>query len=177
MLAARIALTGHAALWSICSVPATAEPASLVDRSPQAALAAFLPEARHVIGRLAVGIETLRIRINRCAPPPPPQAERDDLFYIWIGLRGVASESAAQSLIGLRAEWNALGWHETRFRRLDNGGVNVAATDSETGNSYSFDSGFTTGPDTYVVGYLATPCFQSPDGPVVFGRMDTSATQ
>lgn len=177
MLAARLLLIGNLVLWSTLSASAVAEPSSPVHRSPEAALTTFLSDAWHVIGQLAVGVETMKIRTNRCAPPAPPQGERDDLFYIWIGLRGIASESAAQTLIGLRADWNAQGWHETRFRHLDNGGVNVAATDPETGNSYSFDSGFVADPDTYVVGYLATPCFQSPDGPVVFGRMDSSAAQ
>ncbi|WP_313137936.1 hypothetical protein [Paracoccus jeotgali] len=172
---ARIALIAHVALLSISPVSAVAEAAAFDRRTPESALKTFLPDAHREIDRFAIRVEALEIRVNRCAPPD--QGEREDLFHIWIGVRGIAPAGATSALTELRADWQAIGLHEKRFRRLGNGGINLAAIDPLTGNSFSFDSGFPADPDRYIVGYLVTPCFQSPAGPVAFGPVEISGEE
>lgn len=175
MMAVRAAMIAHVALWSLSPAFAAPDPDSLPRRSPEEALEALLPEARRLTAWLEPGIEAFRIRANRCAPLP--EGDRDDLFYIWIGVRAAAPDSAMKGLIKLRQEWQAAGLHETRFRRLENCGIILGAMDPETGNSYSFDSGLPAGPDTYVIGLLATPCLLNPEGPVSFGYMEAPDAQ
>src|SRR5690554_639038 len=61
-------------------------------------------------------------------------------------------------LYPLRTHWAASNWRITRDRDLENGGVNIAAIEPITGNTYSLDSGFDAGPTRYIVGYFGTPC-------------------
>ncbi|RDW14047.1 hypothetical protein [Paracoccus thiocyanatus] len=136
-------------------------------RSPVAVAAAFLPRVQATLDRLDVAAEALEIRANRCSSPG---GDRDDIFYIWIGMRGTTAAPAGPQLRRLHAEWRAAGWTVTRMRQLRNGGVNLAAREPGTGNGYAFDSGFAAGPQ-HVAGFFDTPCFRNPDGPVRFGRL------
>ena len=136
-------------------------------RSPAALAVGFLSRVQAVLDRLGVAAEALEIRANRCSSPG---GDRDDIFYIWIGMRGTTPGPAGPELRRLHAEWRSGGWTITRMRELDNGGVNLAVREPGTGNGYALDSGFTAGPQ-YVAGFFDTPCFRNPDGPVRFGRL------
>lgn len=142
---------------------------TMQSKNAHAAAAEFLPQVEQVLAPLAVERESFEVRANRCEGR---QGEtRDDLYYIWIGLRGAApGNDIAQQIEAAHARWEAAGWNVTRFRRLDNGGVNLTATDP-AGNTYTLDSGFDPAPDAYVVGFFSTPCYQAPEGKVDFGRL------
>lgn len=130
----------------------------------------FVPEVEAFVASLPIDREQFSIRANRCDGTEGEQ--RDDIYHIWVGLRGSApGNDIAAILDGVHARWRDAGWDITRYRRLDNGGVNVAATDPATGNRYSLDSGFETGPDSYVVGFFNTPCYRNPAGKVDFGEI------
>lgn len=135
--------------------------------TPEDVAQAFMPRVERVIGELAVDPERLSVRANRCS-----DTERDDVFYIWIGLRARApAGDAGAQLRNLHGAWKKKGWEVTRYRLLDNGGVNIAARDPETGDSHALDSGFRTGPEHDIVGFFNTPCFRNPDGTTAFGHM------
>ena len=143
---------------------------SMDTKNTQQAVAEFLPQVEAALGALAVDRESFEVRANRCEGR---QGEtRDDLYYIWVGLRGTARGNDIADQIGqAHARWQAAGWEITRFRTLDNGGVNLTATEPATGNTYTLDSGFQPAPDAYVVGFFSTPCFRSPEGRVDFGTL------
>ena len=102
----------------------------------------------------------------------PEGEQRDDIYYIWIGLQAVArGNDAARVINEVHSRWKQAGWEVTRHRELANGGVNLAATEPGTGDAYALDSGFEKGPDSYVVGFFNTPCFQSASGNVQFGEI------
>ncbi|MEN5061241.1 hypothetical protein [Luteimonas sp. TWI1416] len=137
----------------------------------------FVPRVEAFLETLPIGREKFSVRVNRCEGTEGEQ--RNDLYYIWVGLQGVAhAQDAGRILDDVHARWNAAGWPVTRYRQLPNGGVNVAATDSETGDAYSLDSGFDKGPQSYIVGFFNTPCYRSASGDVQFGeirqRLDTA---
>ncbi|WP_149195587.1 hypothetical protein [Luteimonas suaedae] len=141
-------------------------------KESQQAARDFVPEVEAFLGALPITREKFSIRVNRCDGTEGEQ--RDDIYHIWVGLRGVApGNDVAAILDGLHARWRDAGWTITRYRRLDNGGVNLAATDPATGNGYTLDSGFEPAPDAYVVGFFNTPCYQSPSGKVDFGEIDS----
>lgn len=132
----------------------------------------FVPAAEALVDSLGIRREKFQVRANRCDGTQGEQ--RDDLYYIWVGLRGVApGNDAADLLDAAHARWRDAGWTITRYRHLDSGGVNVAATDPATGNSYALDSGFDEGVQTYIVGFFNTPCYLNPNGQVDFGDLDT----
>lgn len=137
--------------------------------SPSAAAAALSNAVEDALAGLSIEREAMQTRINRCEGQ---QGEtRDDLFYAWIGLRGTAHQGdIADQLRTMHARWMERGWTITRFRTLDNGGVNLAATDPDTGNAYVLDSGFDVAPDAAVAGFFNSPCFQS-EGKVDFGEI------
>lgn len=128
----------------------------------------FVPVIETFISHLDAETEEFAVRINRCVGR---QGELSDtMFYVWIGWRGVASsDNAAEILTGIHSEWSAHGWDITRNREISNGGVNIAATDLETGYAYSLDSGFDAGPNAYIVGFFNTRCHESPSSPAPFG--------
>ncbi|MDN5781151.1 MAG: hypothetical protein L0H23_03855 [Luteimonas sp.] len=138
--------------------------------TPSAAAAALRRAVEDALGGLAIQREAMQTRINRCEGR---QGEtRDDLFYAWVGLRGMAHQGdIAEQLRRIHQQWSERGWKITRFRTLDNGGVNLAATDPDTGYAYVLDSGFAVAPDAAVAGFFNTPCFQSVDGKVDFGEI------
>ena len=145
---------------------------SMDTKPTQQAAAEFLPQVESAIASLSIARESFELRANRCENPQGQT--RDDLYYIWAGLRGVApGNDIAAQIEAAHARWKADGWDIGRFRKLDNGGVNLTATDPATGNTYTLDSGFPQGPDAYVVGFFNTPCYQSPDGKVAFGALAT----
>ena len=116
------------------------------------------------------GFGKFEVRANRCAGSEGEQ--RDDIYYIWIGLQAVArGNDAARVINEVHARWQEAGWEVTRHRELANGGVNLAATEPGSGDAYALDSGFDKGPDSYVVGFFNTPCFQSPSGDVQYGEI------
>lgn len=130
----------------------------------------FVPRVEAFLDTLPVNREKFSVRVNRCEGTEGEQ--RDDIYYIWVGLQGVArGNDAGKILEDAHARWQEAGWEITRHRQLPNGGVNVAATDPGTGDGYALDSGFDKGPDTYVVGFFNTPCYQSPSGEVQFGEI------
>lgn len=131
------------------------------------AAAAFTPKVEALIDSLPLRREKFQVRANRCAGTEGEQ--RDDIYHVWVGLQAVAAGGGAAAVLeSVHERWRADGWEITRYRRLDNGGVNVAATDPD-GNAWSLDSGFEKGPDEYVVGFFNTPCFHDPSGEVDFG--------
>lgn len=143
---------------------------SMKTKDPQQAASEFVPQVEALIASLAITREKFAVRANRCDGTEGEQ--RDDLYHVWVGLQGYApGHDIAAILDGVHARWKDAGWTITRYRHLDSGGVNVAATDPVTGNSYSLDSGFEKGPDSYVVGFFNTPCYVSPGGQVDFGDM------
>ncbi len=130
----------------------------------------FLPRVEAFLETLPVNREKLSVRVNRCDGPEGEQ--RDDIYYIWIGLQAVARGNDAGRVINeVHSRWKQAGWEVTRHRELANGGVNLAATEPGTGDAYALDSGFEKGPDSYVVGFFNTPCFQSASGNVQFGEI------
>lgn len=138
---------------------------------------AFVPDIEAFLASLPINREKFSVRVNRCEGTEGEQ--RDDIYYIWVGVQAVArAHDAGQVLEAVHARWQAQGWDITRHRSLPNGGVNVAATDPSSGHGYALDSGFDKGPDTYIVGFFNTPCYQSPSGDVQFGeiRQGLSAT-
>lgn len=138
--------------------------------TPTAAASALLRTVEDAIGDLAIQREAMQTRINRCQGAEGEH--RDDLFYAWVGLRGTAHQGdIAEQLRRVHQQWQDRGWTITRFRTLDNGGVNLAATDPDTGNTYMLDSGFDVAPDAAMAGFFNTPCFQSVEGKVDFGEI------
>lgn len=130
------------------------------------AVRSFVPSVEAFIATLPVETEAFSVRINRCTGQ---QGELSDLmYYVWVGWRGTVS-SAAEVLQDVHRTWGSEGWEIIRNRQLDNGGLNIAATDPATGNSYSLDSGFAAGPDTYIVGYFNTRCLEHASGAAPFG--------
>ncbi len=144
-------------------------------RTPQQAAADFLPRVEQVLSALSITRESLEVRANRCEGAQGEQ--RDDLFYVWVGLRGRAqANDIAPQIEAAHARWRRQGWDIGRFRKLDNGGVNLTATEPATGNTYTLDSGFKPDPDAYLAAFFNTPCFRSPEGQVAFGELHLSPT-
>lgn len=133
----------------------------------------IVPQVEAFFSSLPLEREKFTVRVNRCEIPEGAEGrDRDDVYYIWVGVRGTARDgNAGQVLEDVHARWQQDGWEITRFRRLDNGGVNLAAIEPGTGNTYALDSGLNKGPNTYVVGMFSTPCLQSPTGAVQFGEI------
>lgn len=139
-------------------------------RTPHQAAAEFLPQVEQAVSGLSIARESFEVRANRCEGAQGEQ--RDDLFYVWIGLRGRApGNDIAQQIQAAHARWQQQGWDIGRFRTLDNGGVNLTATDPATGNTYTLDSGFKPAPEAYLAAFFNTPCFRSPEGKVAFGEL------
>lgn len=137
-------------------------------RSMVEAVDDFAPRIDAFVGALAIEREAFRLRANRCWGPAGD--ERNDIYYIWIGVRGVAPlNNAADVIEGVHAQWIDQDWDVTRYRHLDNGGVNLAARNRETGDVYMLDSGLSAGPERYVLGFFSTPCFSDPAGEVAYG--------
>ncbi len=143
-------------------------------RTPQQAAAEFLPQVEQAVSGLSIARESFEVRANRCEGAQGEQ--RDDLFYVWVGLRGRApGNDIAQQIQAAHARWQQQGWDIGRFRTLDNGGVNLTATDPATGNTYTLDSGFKPAPEAYLAAFFNTPCFRSPEGKVAFGELHLPA--
>lgn len=139
-------------------------------QTPRQAADELLPQVESALAGAAIVREKFEVRANRCEGREGET--RDDLFYVWVGLRAsVPGNDAAAQVAAAHARWQAAGWEITRFRTLANGGVNLAATDPATGNGYVLDSGFDPAPQGYVVGFFNTPCRQSAEGPVAFGPL------
>lgn len=139
-------------------------------KESQQAAREFVPQVEAFLATLPLNREKFSVRVNRCEGTEGEQ--RDDIYYIWVGLQGTArGNDAGDILEAVHSRWQQADWEITRHRQLANGGVNVAATEPGTGNGYALDSGFEKGPDTYVVGFFNTPCYQSPSGKVKFGEI------
>lgn len=139
-------------------------------QTPRQAAAEFLPQVDAALEGLGIARESLQVRANRCEGA---QGEsRDDLYYIWAGLRGNAGTGEAGALIdAAHVRWQAAGWDIGRYRELDNGGRNLTATDPATGNTYTLDAGFRGAPVSALAGFFNTPCMRSPEGAVAFGEL------
>lgn len=128
----------------------------------------FVPRVEAFLDTLPIDREKFSVRVNRC--DGPEGEHRDDIYYIWVGLQGTArANDAGRILETVHARWAEAGWNVTRHRQLPNGGVNIAAIEADTGDTYALDSGFDKGPQTYIVGFFNTPCYQSASGDVQFG--------
>lgn len=134
----------------------------------------FVPTIESFIAALPIETERFDVRVNRCTGR---QGELSDLmFYIWVGWRGAErSGNAARVLEDVHDTWKMEDWTITRYRHLDNGGLNIAATDPATGNAFSLDSGLNAGPGIYVVGLFSTPCHEHSPGAAPFGRLEWGA--
>lgn len=141
-----------------------------VIRESERAASAFISRIDSFIGTVGLQREAYSVRVNHCEGGSEPI--RDDIYYIWIGLRGIAPHSnAAELLEEVHSVWQAEGWNIFRYRKFANGGVNLGARDPRTGDTFTLDSGFRADPDRYVVGYFSTPCFRAPSGTADFGAM------
>lgn len=139
-------------------------------RDSQEAAEAFENEIGRFLDTLPVEREKFEVRVNRCENPSG--AMRDDVYAVWIGARLVVPRNDADVMLAeLAASWESDGWTLVRNRSLENGGVNIAATEPRAGNTYSLDSGFAPDPRGYVVSYFSTPCFSDPSGTAAFGTV------
>ena len=167
-----LALAGSILLVGACAGATQSQTMQI--RTTQEAADAFLPQVEAAIAGLALQREPLSTRVNPCEGPQGQVSE--EAYYIWVGLRGDAQAGDAAAVIeDAHARWQAAGWEITRFRKLDNGGVNLAATDPATGNTYALDSGFRNAPASALAGFFNTPCFRSPDGKVTFGALASAS--
>lgn len=166
----RLPIAGTLACLLFAGCAGAEDPDPMQTRTPHQAATEFLPQVEAVLAGLSVERESFEVRANRCEGA---QGEtRDDLFYIWVGLRGLApGNDIAAQIEATHARWQAQGWEITRFRKLDSGGVNLTATDPASGNTYTLDSGFKPAPEAYLAAFFNTPCFQSPEGQVAFGPL------
>ena len=142
-------------------------------KSSRDAAQAFAPKVEAFLDSLPLRREKFEVRANRCAGSEGEQ--RDDIYTVWVGTRAVApADDAARILDEVHDRWRDDGWQITRWRRLENGGINLGARDPE-GNDWVLDSGFEAGPGTYVVGFFNTPCMRDPSGKVDFGPITARA--
>lgn len=134
--------------------------------SPDIVAANLVSRAEVFVRTLNVHSEEFSVRINRC------QGRRgeipDDRFYAWVGWRGVVPANDALDSTRV-AESRAAGWKVTRDRRLENGGLNVAAIDLVSDQTFSLDSGFDSDPGRYIVGFFHTKFFHHNAPIVSFG--------
>ncbi|WP_313665459.1 hypothetical protein [Shinella sp.] len=136
--------------------------------APDEVVSRFAREVKGQIASLNIYTEDFSVRLNRCQSKFGEFA--DDIYTVWIGWRGFDRDGTAGArLAAIRSAWSDAGWEITRSRELENGGVNLAALEPWTGNTYILDSGFDSGPDKYIVGFFNTPCFSNPAGGTSFG--------
>lgn len=142
---------------------------SMQSKPPSQAAREFLPRVEQALAGLAIRQNGLRVRANPCEGPSGQVAE--DRYYVWVGLQGEASAGDAAAVIDdAHQRWQDAGWQIARYRALENGGRNLAATDPD-GNTYVIDSGFRNAPASALAGFFNTPCLQSPDGAVAYGDL------
>ena len=162
----RAGLTGLCIATFLGALPVIGQPVERQD-SRQAA-AAFGEKIEAFIDSLAVERDRVDVRINRCEGSGGEM--RDDIYAVWVGVQLLAeNDDAGQLLAAVADNWRDRGFQVFRDRVLANGGVNIAATDPATGESYSLDSGFPPYPQRYIVGYFSTPCLEEPSGAAPFG--------
>lgn len=168
-----VAVAG-AILVGACRVPGQGvDKGTMQIISSRDAAQAFAPRVEAFLDTLALRREKFEVRANRCAGSEGEQ--RDDIYTIWVGVQAVAPHSdAARVLAEVHDRWRDEGWDITRWRRLENGGINLGARDPD-GNDWVLDSGFPAGPDRYVVGFFNTPCMRQPSGAVDFGPITARA--
>lgn len=163
----RAGLTGLCLALCLPLIPAAAQ-SEVERRDSREAAAEFAEKVEEFIATLPATRERFDIRINRCENARGEM--RDDIYAVWIGARLAADEdNADRLLIGVVDDWREESWEIIRNRLLDNGGVNVAAIDPSSGDSYSLDSGFKSHPRRDIVGLFSTPCFAEPGGAAPFG--------
>lgn len=168
----RLPIAGALACLLVAGCAGAEDIDTMDSKTPQQAAAEFLPQVEQALAGLAIRREAFEVRANRCQGREGET--RDDLFYIWVGLRGMApGDDIASQIEAAHARWQAQGWEIGRFRRLDNGGVNLTATDPSTGNTYTLDSGFKPAPQAALAAFFNTPCLRSPEGAVAFGELAT----
>jgi hypothetical protein len=166
----RLPIAGALACLLLAGCAGAKDTDRMLHKTPRQAANDFMPQVEQVLSGLSIRRESLEVRANRCEGQRGET--REDLFYIWVGLRGLApGRDIAAQIEAAHARWQAQGWEITRFRRLDSGGVNLTATDPASGNTYTLDSGFKPDPDAYLAAFFNTPCFQSPEGKVAFGEL------
>lgn len=71
----------------------------------------------------------------------------------------------------LRTNAGRRSWEIVRFRRLDNGGANLAASDPHASHTYTLDAGIRNAPASVLEGFFNTPYYRSPDDAVAFGTI------
>jgi len=168
--ARRLPIAGALACLLLAGCAGAKDTDRMQQKTPQQAAAEFLPQVEQVLSELTIRRESMELRANRCEGERGET--RDDLFYIWVGVRGLApGNDIGDQIEAAHARWQAQGWEITRFRRLDSGGVNLTATDPASGNTYTLDSGFKPAPEAYLAAFFNTPCLQSPQGKVEFGEL------
>lgn len=168
----RLPIAGALACLLLAGCAGAKDSDRMQHKTPQQAAADFLPQVDSVLASLDIQRESMEVRANRCEGAGGET--RDDLFYVWVGVRGLApGHDIARQIEAAHARWQAQGWEITRFRTLDSGGVNLTATDPASGNTYTLDSGFKPAPEAYLAAFFNTPCFQSPQGAVAFGPLAT----
>ena len=168
----RLPIVGALACLLLAGCAGAKDSQRMQHKTPQQAAAEFLPQVERVLASLDIRRESMEVPANRCEGEGGET--RDDLFYVWVGVRGLApGDDIARQIEAAHARWQAQGWEITRFRTLDSGGVNLTATDPASGNTYTLDSGFKPAPQAYLAAFFNTPCFQSPQGAVAFGPLAT----
>lgn len=132
--------------------------------------ARFALKLERLTDRHGIAREVFTVRARRCDDPEGPRSA--DVYRVCVGLRGFAPAGGVDAFVaGLHKRWQAEGWRITDYRRLETGGLAIGGTDPDTGEEYSWDTGFAVRSGDYVAGNFATPCYRDPGGAVGFGEI------
>lgn len=98
-----------------------------------------------------------------------------DGYRVWVCLRGFDPGNRLVDFVAsVHRRWQAEGWRVTDYRRLGDGGLAVGATDPDTGEEHSWETGFDVGPGRHLVGSFTTECYRDPGGAVEHGEIPLS---
>ncbi|MGO1892340.1 MAG: hypothetical protein ACTH0Y_04055, partial [Luteimonas sp.] len=103
-----------------CQVPVDGvEVGAMETKNSLQAAREIAPQVEAFFSSLPLAREKFTVRVNRCEIPEGAEGkERDDVYYIWVGVRGAAhNDDAGQILEDVHSRWQEAGWEITRFRR------------------------------------------------------------